>query len=203
MATCILPQCLVICSRSDLTGRIDIFKSTRYLKRCDSRELALVSPPELMVGGAGNRSVSASKPLPAIMPNRKRRRSVAFAPDDDDTTTRDEGSPIDGAPEAEGKANSGVWDAFCEEYHEGIGLLLVTLTTDEKKCWSNSRSHCNAHSSLSASWTIKHSVSSRRLSAFMLRGLTNEKPTARLWLTTYVNISKLVLTMVALGEDRC
>lgn len=110
-------------------------KGTHCLKRCDSRELALVSLPELMVAGAGNRSVSASQPLSAIMPSRKRRRSVAFAPDDDDTTTREVESPVDNAPQAEGKgkANPGVWDAFCEEYHEGIVFLLAIFTTDGKK----------------------------------------------------------------------
>jgi hypothetical protein len=56
------------------------------------------------------------------MPPRKRRRSVAFAPDDDDDdiSTREVDSPFDDAPPTEGKANSGVWDAFREEYHEGI-----------------------------------------------------------------------------------
>ena len=55
------------------------------------------------------------------MPPRKRRRSVAFAPDDDDdTSTREADSPFDDAPPTEEKANSGVWDAFREEYHEGI-----------------------------------------------------------------------------------
>jgi len=58
----------------------------------------------------------------AIMPPHKRRRSVAFAPDDDDddTGTREIVSPSDDVPPAEDGANSGVWDAFREEYHEGI-----------------------------------------------------------------------------------
>lgn len=131
-ATCILPQCLVICSNSGLTGKIGISKSECCLKICDSRGLALISPPEFMVGGAGNRSVGVSKSLSAIMPSRKQRRSVAFAPDDEDTTTREVGSPFDGAPQAEGNANSGVWVAFCEEYHEGIAFLSAIFTTDEK-----------------------------------------------------------------------
>lgn len=55
------------------------------------------------------------------MPPRKRRRSVAFAPDDDDgTSAREASSPPNGAPLAEEKVSSGVWDAFREEYHEGI-----------------------------------------------------------------------------------
>jgi len=54
------------------------------------------------------------------MPPRKRRRSVAFAPDDDDISTREANSPFDDAPPTEEKANSAVWDAFREEYHEGI-----------------------------------------------------------------------------------
>lgn len=58
------------------------------------------------------------------MPPRKRRRSVAFAPTDDDdgddTSTGEIDGPSDGAPSAEEKANSGVWDSFREEYHEGI-----------------------------------------------------------------------------------
>ena len=54
------------------------------------------------------------------MPPRKRRRSVAFAPDNDDTSTREVDSPLDDAPPTEEKADSGVWDAFREEYHEGI-----------------------------------------------------------------------------------
>lgn len=53
------------------------------------------------------------------MPPRKRRRSVAFAPDDE---TSDGGleSPSDDVPQAEEKVDSGVWGAFCDEYHEGI-----------------------------------------------------------------------------------
>jgi hypothetical protein len=55
------------------------------------------------------------------MSPRKRRRSVAFAPtDDDNTSTREPDSPSDNALPAEEKASSGVWDAFREEYHEGI-----------------------------------------------------------------------------------
>jgi len=55
------------------------------------------------------------------MPPRKRRRSVAFAPDDDgDASTKEVDSPFDDVPPTEEKANSGVWDAFREEYHEGI-----------------------------------------------------------------------------------
>jgi len=54
------------------------------------------------------------------MPPRKRRRSVAFAPEDDDNSTREVDSPFDDATLAEERANSGVWDAFREEYHEGI-----------------------------------------------------------------------------------
>ena len=64
---------------------------------------------------------SALPKIPLIMPPRKRRRSVAFAPDDNgDASTREVGSPFDGAPPIEEKANYGVWDAFREEYHEGI-----------------------------------------------------------------------------------
>jgi len=56
------------------------------------------------------------------MPPRKRRRSVAFAPtdDDDNTSTREVDGPSDDAPSAEEKVNSGVWNSFREEYHEGI-----------------------------------------------------------------------------------
>ena len=55
------------------------------------------------------------------MSPRKRRRSVAFAPtDDDNASTGEPDSPSDDALPAEEKANSGVWDAFREEYHEGI-----------------------------------------------------------------------------------
>ena len=55
------------------------------------------------------------------MPPRKRQRSVAFAPaDDDGTSTREVDSPSDNAPPAEEKASPEVWDAFREEYHEGI-----------------------------------------------------------------------------------
>ena len=55
------------------------------------------------------------------MPPRKRRRSVAFtSADGDDASAREVDSPSDDAPPAEEKANSGVWDAFREEYHEGI-----------------------------------------------------------------------------------
>ena len=59
------------------------------------------------------------------MPPRKRRRSVAFAPDDDgvDTSTREVDSPFDTVLPIEERANSGVWDAFREEYHEGIVRL--------------------------------------------------------------------------------
>jgi hypothetical protein len=128
------------------------------------------------------------------MPSQKRRRSVAFAPDDGDTTTREVETPFDDAPQA----NSVVWDAFCEEYHEGILFLFTAFPADEKKFWNNSPSRCNAHSFLSVSWTTKHNVRSHQ-NHYML-GLTNEKSMARLWLTTYVNISKLVLTMVVLGE---
>ena len=100
------------------------------------------------------------------MPSRKRQRSVAFGPDDDDTTTREVDSPFDDPPQAELEANSRVWDDFCEEYHEGIVFLFALSTTNEKKkCWSNSRLRCNAHLFLSASWMIKHSVSSPHQSA--------------------------------------
>lgn len=72
-------------------------------------------------GGTSNRSASAPKDPSAIMPPRKRRRSVAFAPtDDDNTSTREVDSPSGDAPPAEETANPGVWDAFREEYHEGI-----------------------------------------------------------------------------------
>ena len=54
------------------------------------------------------------------MPPRKRRRSVAFAPDDEGASARESDSSLDDAPPAEEKANSRVWDAFREEYHEGI-----------------------------------------------------------------------------------
>lgn len=56
------------------------------------------------------------------MPPRKRRRSVAFAPDDDDDdiNNRTADNPFDDGPPAEERANSGVWDAFREEHHEGI-----------------------------------------------------------------------------------
>ena len=56
------------------------------------------------------------------MPPRKRRRSVAFAPTDDDNNTNagEVDGPSDGAPSAEEKHNSRVWDSFREEYHEGI-----------------------------------------------------------------------------------
>ena len=68
----------------------------------------------------GQRS-SASKAPSVIMPPRKRKRSVAFAPGDDDcTSTGEVVSPFDDVPPAGEKANSGVWDAFREEYHEGI-----------------------------------------------------------------------------------
>lgn len=53
------------------------------------------------------------------MPPRKRRRSVAFASDDDDSS-REVESPFECAPQAEEKVDSGVWGAFCEEHHEGI-----------------------------------------------------------------------------------
>ncbi|KAF9653022.1 hypothetical protein BDM02DRAFT_3182990 [Thelephora ganbajun] len=62
------------------------------------------------------------------MPSRKRRRSVAFAPDgDDDTSTREVKSPSNDASPAEEKANFGVWDTFREEYHEVLEQLPLTL----------------------------------------------------------------------------
>jgi len=68
----------------------------------------------------------------ATMPPRKRRRSVAFAPtDDDDTNTRRVDGPSDGAPSAVEKANSGVWDSFREEYHEGIFYFADRPVADE------------------------------------------------------------------------
>ena len=56
------------------------------------------------------------------MPPRKRRRSAAFAPDDE-TSNRGLASPSDGVPQAEEKVDSGVWGTFCEEYHEGIAAF--------------------------------------------------------------------------------
>lgn len=55
------------------------------------------------------------------MPPRKRRRSVTFAPNDSDgTSSRGFDSLSDGAPQTGEKTDSGVWDAFREEHHEGI-----------------------------------------------------------------------------------
>ena len=60
------------------------------------------------------------------MPPRKRRRSVAFAPtDDDDANAIGVDGPSCDAPSAEEKANSGVWDSFREEFHEGIFLYFA------------------------------------------------------------------------------
>lgn len=68
------------------------------------------------------------------MASRKRRRSVAFAPDDGDATPGGEvETPFDDALQSEGKVNSRAWGAFCEEYHEGTAFLLATLATDKKK----------------------------------------------------------------------
>jgi len=63
-----------------------------------------------------------------IMPPRKRRRSVAFAPDDDDSiSTGEVGSTSDDVLSTEEKVNSRVWDAFREEYHEVLEQLPLTL----------------------------------------------------------------------------
>lgn len=93
------------------------------MKYCDSRGIALTSPvPELMtVVLVIDRSALSQIPS-TIMPARKRRRSVAFAPADNDNNTnaREVDGPPDGATPAEEKTNSRVWNAFCEEYHEGV-----------------------------------------------------------------------------------
>ncbi|KAF9792322.1 hypothetical protein BJ322DRAFT_34018 [Thelephora terrestris] len=60
------------------------------------------------------------------MPPRKRRRSVAFASDDDDSGS-DLESPSECAPQAEAKVDSGAWGAFCEEHHEVLEQLPLAL----------------------------------------------------------------------------
>jgi hypothetical protein len=103
--------------------------------------------------------------------------------------------------QAKGKASSGVWDAFCEEYHEGIVSFLGNFTTHEKKVLEQ------LPLTLQRAFILIRELDDQAQCEFspserLVPGLTNEKPTTWLWSNTYVSISKFVLTTVALGEGR-